>query len=72
MSEAPSYIQNHNHRVSEAVARDLARSEYKTAALTYLALADNTSLPDYALVYAQMATAYATLEQARWTAKGKK
>lgn len=71
MSEAPSYIQNHNHRVSEGVARDLARTEYKTQALTYLALADNTSLPDYALVYAQMACAYATLEQARVESKKK-
>jgi len=65
----PSYSERHEAVIQDSVLEDLSRPEYKTISLTYIAKANNANSESLALVYAQIATAYASLEQARWLGK---
>lgn len=67
MTSAPSYQQRLQEKIDNDILSDLARSEYKTQALTYLAMAKNAidASPEASMVYAQSAVAYAMLEESR-------
>lgn len=65
-----AYFERFQEQVEKDISEDLARPEYKTQAIHCLALARNNSgMPEVAQIYATMANAYATLENARWAAK---
>lgn len=69
----PSYQERYQNQIEADIAEDLARSEYKSQAIRYLAMAKNTThQPDLSQAYALIASTYASLEESRWIAKGGK
>jgi hypothetical protein len=65
-----SYYEKHQEQVSKMLEEDLNKSEYRTAALTHIALARNSiGAPELSEAYSAIAQSYALLEQARWSGK---
>jgi hypothetical protein len=65
-----TYYERHQEQVGKMLTEDLSKAEYKTAALTHIALARNSiGVPEVSQAYAAIAQGYALLEQARWSAK---